>query len=132
MHAFVNARDLGKLVISPFDMVISARRALQPDVLFIAKKHLGRIDKVLRGPADLVVEVLSEHGRRRDRIDKRDLYAQYGIPEYWMVDPEARTVEVLTLDRGDYRLAGRHGLGQTANSVLLDGIKLEVGRLFGS
>lgn len=131
MQDYVAARDLGEVIISPFDMVLSPRRSFQPDVIFLSKAKLHLIKKVLHGPADLVVEVISEWGRRRDRIDKRDLYAQHGIPEYWIVDPEARSVDVLTLDKGEYRLAGRAGVSETARSVLLDGFALDVGRLFG-
>jgi Uma2 family endonuclease len=131
LHAFVTPRDLGEVIISPFDMVLSPRRAFQPDVLFVAKARLPLLQTVLRGPADLVAEVVSDSGRRRDRIDKRDIYAQHGIPEYWIVDPEARSVDVLTLEKGEYRLAGRAGVGETARSVLLKGFALDVGKLFG-
>lgn len=132
LHGFVAARSLGEVLLSPFDMVLSPRRSFQPDVLYLSKAKLPLIQKILRGPADLVVEVISEHGRRRDRIDKRDIYAQHGIPEYWMIDPEARTVEVLTLVKGEYELAGRYVSGQQAASVLLEGFTLDVARLFGA
>ena len=125
------ARNLGEVIVSPFDMVLAPRRSYQPDVLYLSKAKLHLIQKILRGPADLVVEIISEWGRRRDRIDKRDIYAQHGIPEYWIVDPEARSVDVLTLEKGEYRLAGRAGVGETARSVLLEDFTLDVGRLFG-
>ena len=132
LQDFVAARDLGEVIIAPLDMVLSPRRSTQPDVIFLSKAKLHLIQRVLRGPADLVVEVISEWGRHRDRIDKRDLYAQHGIPEYWIVDPEARSVDVLTLEKGEYRLAGRHGAGESAQSVLLEGFALDVGKLFGA
>ena len=127
----VRSRDLGEVIISPFDMVLAPRRSFQPDVLCLSKAKLHLIRRILRGPADLVVEVISEGGRRRDRIDKRDIYAQHGIPEYWIIDPEARSVDVLTLEKGEYRLAGRAGVGKKARSVLLGGFSLDVTRLFG-
>jgi Uma2 family endonuclease len=126
----VRAKDLGEVIISPFDMVLAPRRSFQPDVLYVAKANLGLIQKVLRGPADLVVEVTSPFHRRRDRIDKRDLYALHGIPEYWLVDPEAQTVEVLALVRGEYRLDGRYSGGEHARSVLLPGFELDVAAMF--
>ncbi len=126
----VREHDLGEVLVSPFDMVLSPRRSFQPDVLYLSKAKSALIQRVLRGPADLVVEVISEHGRRRDRIDKRDVYAQHGIPEYWMIDPEAQTVEVLTLVKGEYVLAGRYTPGQKAASPLLAGFALDVARLF--
>ena len=59
------------------------------------------------GPADLVAEIVSLQGRSRDRIEKRDLYEQHGVKEYWIIDPEAQTVEVLALVSGRYELVRR-------------------------
>lgn len=60
----------------------------EPDVLFVAGEHAARIDaKVLKGPADLVVEVIAEDSVQRDRGDKFYEYQQAGVREYWVVDP---------------------------------------------
>lgn len=121
---------LGKVFTAPLDMVLTTRRAFQPDVLFVARQRLDIIQKRVMGPADLVAEVLSPESRRRDRIDKRDLYEQHGIKEYWILDPEAETVEVFRLKRGEYELYGRWGPGEKARSALLKGFEIEVGPLF--
>jgi len=112
-------------------MVLAPHRSVQPDVIFIANEHLAIIGERVEGAADLVAEVLSPGTRRRDRLDKRDLYEQHGVKEYWLVDPEARTVEVLFLERGQYRLVGRWSEGQ-ATSRLLRGFKVPFQDVFGS
>ena len=59
----------------------------------------------VEGPPDLVIEVLSPSNRGHDLLTKRALYARAGVREYWLVDPDARTVEILTLDRDAFHLA---------------------------
>jgi len=132
LDAWVTRHRLGKTGIAPLDMVLTSRRATQPDLVFIANARLGIVKERLMGAADLVVEVLSPGTRRRDRIDKRDLYEQHGVREYWLVDPEARTVEVLSLLAGTYQLAGRWHPGEQAESKILKGFKVSVSSLFAN
>ena len=128
----VTRNRAGKVVFTPIDMILSSRRVTQPDVLFISSSRLHIIQDQVRGPADLVAEVISPGSRHRDRIEKRDLYEQHGVKEYWLIDPEAQTVEALFLEAGEYRLIGRWRPGEQAQSRLLDGLTLEVSELFGS
>ena len=124
LHDWVSQRKLGEVVTAPIDMVLSPHRAVQPDVAFIAHDRLGIIQKAIYGPVDLAVEVISLGNRNRDRIEKRDLYEQYGVKEYWIIDPEARTVEVLCLEGGRYRLNMRCTADQAAASRLLSGFEV--------
>src|SRR6266496_1944784 len=121
---WVEPRDLGEVVGAPIDMVLSPHRVVQPDVAFIAKERLNIIERVIMGPVDLAAEVISLGGRNRDRIEKRDLYEQYGVKEYWIIDPEPQTVEVLHMVNSRYELAMRCGTGATAASCLLPGFEI--------
>jgi Uma2 family endonuclease len=105
-------------------------RVTQPDLSFISKERLDIIKRVINGPVDLAVEVISLGSRTRDRIEKRDLYEQYGVKEYWIIDPEAQTVEVLYLESGRYQLHMRCTPGQTASSRLLSGFQVSISALF--
>ena len=72
---------------------------LQPDLLFVAQERREIIsERGCEGPPDLVVEILSPATEQRDRELKRKVYAKYGVPEYWLVDPEAESIEVMTSD----------------------------------
>lgn len=126
LRAWVKTHDLGKVFVAPFDMVLAPRQVTQPDVLFVAKDRLSMINKRVNGPADLVVEVISDYSHERDRIKKRDLYEQHGIKEYWIMDREAGTIEVLFLTNGQFALVGRWRRGETAKSELLDGFEVNV------
>lgn len=127
LRNWVDPRGLGKVYCSPIDMVLAPRRVVQPDVLFVAKKRLQIVKKAVFGAADLVAEVISESSHERDRIKKRDLYEQHGVQEYWLIDREATTVEVLFLTRGEFELIGRWRPGESAHSQLLKGFRLKVG-----
>jgi Uma2 family endonuclease len=126
LHDWVAGRGLGKVIGAPIDMVLSPHRVVQPDVAFIATDRLEIVQRVIMGPADLAAEVISLGGRNRDRIEKRDLYEQHGIREYWIIDPEAKTVDVLALVNGRYELATRCAPGEIAGSRLLPGFTVPV------
>ena len=127
---WVVSHKLGDVIASPIDMVLSPHRVTQPDVAFISKDRLGIITNTINGPVDLAAEIISLGDRNRDRIEKRDLYEQYGVKEYWLIDPEAQTVEVLHLENGRYQLVMRCAPGQRAASKLLPGFEIEVAALF--
>ncbi|MGE3310145.1 MAG: Uma2 family endonuclease [Limisphaerales bacterium] len=131
LRKWVTEHRLGKTGLAPLDMILSSRRVVQPDVFFVSHQRMAILTDRLHGAPDLVVEVLSPDSRRRDRIDKRDLYEQHGVTEYWLVDPEARSVEVLFLRQGEYHLAGRWHPGDRAASALLPGFGFAVEYLFG-
>lgn len=96
------ARTTGGLAVSsPVDVVLSDDTILQPDVIYIAKSRLAIAKERVEGPPDLVVEVISGT-ERRDRVEKLDLYARYGVPEYWIIDPAAKVIEFLINESGRY------------------------------
>ena len=133
--AFVKERRLGVVLGAPFDIRLPERIAdpVQPDVLFIRRENQPKSDALrFDGIPDLAVEVLSPGNWRYDRNTKLSAYRDAGIPETWLVDPAARTVEVFVLDpaRPKYVLRERRGEGETAGSNVLPGLRIEVSELF--
>lgn len=124
LKKFVTRAKLGKVYASPVDVVLTLRRVVQPDVLFIAKARLGIVKHCIDGVPDLAMEVISEHSWQRDRIEKKALYEQAGLPEYWIVDPDSETIEVFALTEGVYQLHSRANRRQAAKSKLLPGFGL--------
>lgn len=123
LREFVAANGLGKTLVSPVDVVLTPRRVVQPDVLFIAKERAGIIRSHIAGAPDLVMEVISVGSWQRDRIEKKALYEQAGVPEYWIIDPDAQTVEVFALVKGVYQLHSKSTGKDVAKSKLLAGFK---------
>jgi len=92
---FLRKHKLGEIFSAPMDVIFSDLDVVEPDLLFITSEHVSIItEKHIMGVPDLVVEILSEGSRKRDEIVKRRLYEQYGVQEYWIVDPELESVKV--------------------------------------
>jgi Uma2 family endonuclease len=97
----------GKVLTAPVDVELAPDTVVQPDIVVILSANLDRItpSRIIGAP-DLVVEILSPGTAGYDRREKQDAYARAGVGEYWIVDPGAQTVELLTLNQGGYRSHG--------------------------
>ena len=131
LRAFVLGRELGRVYIAPFDIVFSNHDVVQPDVIFVSNERQDIITPDnIRGAPDLVIEVLSSSTAHRDRTFKRALYARHGVREFWLVDTDAHTVEVLLLGENGYNAVSTYGTGQTLTSPTLTGFALNIDDLF--
>jgi Uma2 family endonuclease len=101
----IDDHDLGTYWFAPLGVRLGEHDIPEPDFLFVKKESLAsRVHReAIHGPPELVVEILSEGTFRRDLLRKRRIYARYGVPEYWILDPDDRTVTVLTLEGASYR-----------------------------
>ena len=104
----VKSRGLGKVFPSPIDCMLSDTTVVQPDIVYVTSGSLAAISRRgIEGPPTLVVEVLSPSTVQIDRGVKSQLYARHGVPHYWIVDPEARSIEAYRLAEGAYELSAR-------------------------
>lgn len=131
LDAHVTACKLGQVVLAPLPVHLWPEKVREPDILFVRPGRSRYRGKYPEG-ADLVVEVVSEgaEDRERDLVVKPKEYAQAGLPEYWIVDPQERRITVLTLDGKVYREHGVFAPGQTATSLLLDGFSVDAASVF--
>lgn len=122
----------GIVLVSPIDIVISEYDVVQPDLVFFApaRAHLVKLDAPIRAIPDLVIEVLSPSTASTDRGKKLQLFARSGLPEYWLVDPALRSVEINVLRSGVFGLAGRHATGERITSSAAPGFSCLVDALF--
>lgn len=125
----INGRSVGEVFFAPLDTVLSETDVVQPDVMFVADDRREIItEKNVQGVPSLVVEVVSD--TRRDRVRKRDIYARYGVPEYWIMDPEVDRVEVYKLLDGDYGKPEILEPGETLTYDKLPGLQIDLAKLF--
>ncbi len=84
---YARALGLGKVILAPFEMRLSSLLSREPDIIFVAREHAGRLDgNRLDGPADLAVEIVSPDSVHRDRREKLAEYAALGVRECWVLD----------------------------------------------
>jgi len=94
-YQFVQAHRLGRVFVAPFDVVLSERDVVQPDLLFISGGRWEIVrERGVFGVPDLIVEIVSPSDPNRDRQGKLALYRQYGVREYWIVDLPNRAVDL--------------------------------------
>jgi Uma2 family endonuclease len=105
--------------------------ALQPDLIFISNARAGIIqENWIAGAPDLIVEVLSPSTAAYDRATKLPIYADAGVPEVWLIDSQAKTVEVLKLPGKKYFVEATHAGDQVLTSNLFPGWQLSLDDLF--
>lgn len=143
-------RSLGRFVGGPFDddeghggpggwwifvevdARLEAHEIVRPDLSGWLRARLP--DPGDKRPIDVVpdwiCEVSSPSTAVRDRTVKRDLYARHGVRHYWIVDPEARTLEAFELSEGRWLLLGAWGEDRAVRVPPFEAIELPVGRLF--
>lgn len=122
----------GEVLETPIDVVFSDYDVIQPDLLVFSRerRHLLRADQPVRHPPDIVIEILSPSTAATDRGRKMQMLARYGVPEYWIVDPYERRVEVYWLDGDKYSLAHRAAGGDVVQSTILPDLSIPPAEIF--
>jgi Uma2 family endonuclease len=121
----------GRWRTAPLDVFFQGADPVQPDIIVLLPESQAHpTERGVEGPPDLLIEVLSPSNRGHDLLLKRSLYARAGVREYWLVDPEARTIEILALDRDAFHLAVTASGDETPVSPLLGSLPTSVADLF--
>jgi len=133
LNVYLRRTKVGKVFDAPTDVFLSDINIVQPDLLVILAARASIItEKNIQGSPDLVVEILSENTRKTDETTKKKLYEQYGVLEYWIVDPELDLVKVYCLSEGRYGRAEERARerGETLTTALLPGLGIALTELF--
>ena len=134
LRNFVQQHSLGYVLYAPCGVHLPTHPVpVQPDIFFIQTGRREIIgEEYVEGAPDLVVEVLSPSNWLYDRREKFQAYRKAGVPEYWIVDYRARTIEVFFLEKGAYVLLGQYRLGEIARSRVLEGFEVTVDEIFAT
>jgi Uma2 family endonuclease len=105
LHGFAEVNRLGLVYMGPIDILFAIGDFIAPDLVFVRSDRLDIIgERSIEAAPDLVVEVVHEVTEPRDRGIKRERYAMYSVPEYWIVDPWKRRIDVHELQPGTVRV----------------------------
>ncbi len=132
---FLDQNPLGKVWVTP-GVIFDEFNSVIPDLAFVSRERLNDliVEGRIKGAPDLMIEIISPGAvnRRRDRIVKRQTYGRFGVKEYWVVDPENRTVEIYALDGREMKLAATLTGQDEITSSLMAGYRFTVESVFAS
>jgi Uma2 family endonuclease len=129
MRLFASDPD-ARVSMAPAKIMLDAQRYREPDICVMLGQNKHRRNRKYWVGADFVLEVMSESNRDHDWTTKRTDYAKAGIPEYWIVDPDQRTVTRLVLKDGIYAEEITAREGESLASIILDGFVVDIAQLF--
>lgn len=133
LKAYIKTKP-GYIVLSDFAIYFEKNHWMEPDICIISDKNMIR-DSFVYGAPDFVVEIFSPGTYKRDISVKKDTYEQYGVKEYWTIDPDSRIITVYLNKDGKFTLDDTYypyteddlkAMRETERSELKDEIKLSV------
>lgn len=120
-----------EIFFAPMDVHLDQKNVPQPDLVYVLKKNLAKLsDRGIEGAPDLIVEIISPSNSYIDRYEKKSLYQQFKVKEYWIIDPGNLTLEVYQLVNKEYKMAQYLVKKGEVKSPLLKDLKLVLEAVF--
>lgn len=131
LESFVQQHQMGEVFYAPTDVVLSDINVVVPDLVYVSRERSSIItESSIQGSPELIIEILSPSTSERDRQLKRKTYAKHGVQEYWIVDPEICTIQILHLKEGNYYTLNTFSREQNLTSSLFPGLSLPLSGIF--
>ncbi len=125
LYGWTQEHDGAIAMIAPTDVVLNGANALQPDLFVLTDDNHGEIvNGQFNGVPDLAVEIISPTSRSRDATVKAMRYARAGVREFWLADPDLRTLNIFILSDGVYSEIAP-GADDALHSVVLAGLRID-------
>lgn len=129
LYDLFNQVNHGEIFFSPIDLYLNDKNILQPDLIFISEENKSIIsEKGIMGPPEIIIEVISPSNSFVDRNTKKRKYIEFGVIEYWIVDPGNKTLEIYIddLDKPHLYLSG----DGEVSSIVLQELKFDLSSVF--
>jgi len=127
----VLANNPGEIFAAPIDVILAPTTVVQADLIFIAHDRAHIItERAIEGAPTLVVEILSPTTQQTDRVTKAQLYAKYGVPQYWLIDPERKVLEAYELSGEQYKLVIRVQDAEVFTPAVFPGLSFQINELW--
>jgi Uma2 family endonuclease len=131
LNTFVGTNDLGWVFEAPLDIQLSEEDVFQPDLIFVRKERVHLIGRTkFNIVPDLVIEILSPSNAYYDLTRKKTMYCEKDVREFWVIDPEAETIEIMVLDGSYYRTETLVRKPGTLQSPMFPGLNIKTEEVF--
>lgn len=131
LDRYIADRDLGDLFFAPIDLYLADINVFQPDFIFMAIDSQAHIKKDgIHGGPELVIEILSPSTAKFDLGHKKSVYARCGVLEYWIVDPETRSVTVFDFEKSAEEPSAKLEETSALTSSLFPGLEISLADIF--
>ncbi len=131
LRRFVTDNDLGVVLYAPCDVYLDDKNVVQPDIMFISNDRLNIIgEKNIQSAPDLTIEIISKSSAYRDMVQKKKLYARFGVMEYWIVIPEEESIDIYILKDNACTLYKRYTVDEVLESPSITGLRIELKKIF--
>lgn len=133
---WVEEHQIGKVYLSPVDLYVSEKKCYIPDLMFVRQERFAneRIERedgaCVVAPPDLVIEILSPSTARNDRFRKFNIYTEFGVTHYWIIDAEAQGLQAFVLADGRYVAAAMVTAEDIFEPALFLGLTIPLAQLF--
>lgn len=133
LKTYLKANPNGRIFPAPTDVFLDENNNIQPDISFVSEARDFLVDDKngILGTPDLIMEIISPGNVRRDRVTKMELYERFAVREYWLIDPNNRTVEIYVMRENRYAEHQFLEAEGKAISTVMTGFELEIKDLFG-
>jgi len=129
LRRYLEDHPIGLLYDAPFDVTLTDINVFQPDILFVSNERKSLFDQHgLEGPPDLVIEILSPGTAKLDLDPKRKVYAQTGVQELWIVDPQVPEFRLFRLQENAESPFATLQAGAFLESPIFPGLQLDIGK----